>query len=118
MNDTTETLNRRQRVDAAEANLDRAVMDAASAEKRKMRAMQELSDSDERLTHCVQVIDKARTALAEALAYRDAPLPSARPPAEQLTEITKRYPANGAIPGIGDDVDNVLREAPPTPAAG
>lgn len=83
MDDQTATLNRRQRVDEAEANLDRAVLNAAAAEKRKMRAMQEMTDSDERLTACVGAVEQARVALGQALAYRD-PAPVAAQPAAEI----------------------------------
>jgi hypothetical protein len=92
--DTT-TLNRRQRIDAAEAGLDRAVIEAAGAEKRKMRAMQELGDSDEHLTTRMQAVDKAREALAEALAYRDQPQASGG--AVDVRDATLVFAGQGAL---------------------
>lgn len=101
--DTT-TLNRRQQIDAAEAALDRAAMDQAAAEKRKMRAMQELTDADARLTDTTRSVDGARVALMEALAYVDPPrqLPEASAPATQL-DLTRDHfaPAgNGAAASV------------------
>lgn len=99
--DTT-TPNRRQRIDAAEAGLDRAVIEAAGAEKRKMRAMQELGDSDDHLHVRMQAVDQARAALAEALAYRDPPPPADLPKAPQLDTARDHFaPAsNGAAASV------------------
>lgn len=83
METNTDTRNRRQRVDTAEAQLDTCVLNAAAAEKRKMRAMQEMVDADERLTSCVEAIEKARVDLAEALKYRD-PAPTAAAAVDQV----------------------------------
>ncbi len=76
------TQNRRQRVDAAEHNLDQALQAQASAEKRKLRAMQEMTDSDARLTEAFAVTNAARANLAQAYAYQD-PAPAGRTQPDQ-----------------------------------
>jgi hypothetical protein len=88
--------NRRQRVDDAEHALDQSLSAQSSAEKRKMRAMQEMLDADAALTVATQVVDKTRIDLAEAYAYRDPPpvqVPAAPPP--QLDMVRDHFAPAG-----------------------
>lgn len=73
---STPTQTRRQRIDAAEAALERAHAEQGTAEAREMRLTAELAIASQRVIDATQATDSARRALAEALAYQD-PQPAA-----------------------------------------
>lgn len=66
---TTETLNRRQRIDAGEAGLAGAYSALGDAEAREMRLTAELELARQRTIDATKALDAARIALAEAHAF-------------------------------------------------
>lgn len=73
MDGTTEPLNRRQRVDAAEAALTRAHQTLGDSEARQMRLEADVEIARARTIEATKAVDMARGAFFEALAYQDPP---------------------------------------------
>lgn len=67
----TETMNRRQRVDAVQAALERAHGDLGAQKGKHMRMLADLAEQGHRVDACVDAVASAERALGEALAYQD-----------------------------------------------
>lgn len=81
---TTETLNRRQRIDAGESGLAGAYAALGDAEAREMRLNAECELARQRTIDATKALDAARIRLAEAHAFVDVVHALERPEADPL----------------------------------